>query len=247
MSESDEHYPPEELEEHELDAPFEGQRRRGVWRWLRWLLLLLLLVLCGLSLFRWLYTTTIVVPDGSMYPSVHQGSELLFLTSRGVEPGDVVLLRLERGLVIRRVIAGPGATVAQRRDGLTVAGEPLPREEVGPHRWFLVDPQSLAGPEPAGTDLTCEEVRETIGGQRVRLCVGNGSERPHDSVVLGNDELYVRCDNRAYCAQHNAREGPVPLEWVEGRALFLMATRNDSDQPFYKRWFGRFETIGSRD
>jgi hypothetical protein len=229
-------------EEHELDAAFDGRRRRR-WRWLRRLLLLVLVVLCGLTLTRCLFTSTVVVPDGSMYPTVAQSSELLFWTSRAVEAGDLVLLRLERGLVVRRVLAGPGSRVAQRREGLVVDGEALARRAVGQHQWFHVDPQSIDGPEPSGTQLTCDEVHETIAGRPVRLCVGSGSERPHDEIALGADEIYVRCDNREYCARRQAREGPVPLEWVEGRALFLMATHNDDDQPFYKRWFGRFERV----
>jgi signal peptidase I len=231
-------------EDADVDAAFGGRRPRGpVLRWLRRLLLLVLIAAALASVYRLLFTTTVMVPDGSMYPTLAQGSSVLAVTTQDVEAGDLVLMRVENGMVLRRVLAGPGATVAQTPEGIVVDGALLPREVRGPHPWFHEDPQTLGQPGSSGIEMTCDEAGETVAGRVVRLCIDRGSERAHETIELAEDELYVRCDNRAFCAHRSAREGPVPRAWIEGRVVFLMGTRDDSDQPFYKRWIGRFESV----
>jgi len=225
--------------EHDTDELEATMLRRGRgFRLFRRFLLTLLLVLCAVFLLRWIFLVTVFVPDTLMYPTIEQEDQLLCLKTSHAKPGDLVLIELDQGHLIRRVIAGPGSTVEQRRDGLVVNGTPLQRTEIDTHVYLE---RHLEGESSA--EHVCEEWREEVAGRSARICISRESEHPTDAVEVGADELYVRCDNRALCALRNVPEGLIEQDRVVGRVLLLMGTRDDSDQPFYKRWFGRFESV----
>lgn len=221
---------------HDVDMMEAKLNRRGgcLKRGIFWTLLLLSILL----LLRWVLTVSVVVPDQSMYPGIEQGSRLLVWKVGTPDVGDVVLIRLDEGHVVSRVVARPGSTVRQTRRGIEVNGDILGRQPRDEHVYNLLGPEGISV-----TELTCQEADEVIAERPIRLCVSSQSERGDEAVEVGPDEVYVRCDNRAFCARRQMPEGRVPLESVVGRAIFVMATRNDDDQPFYKRWFGLFEEV----
>jgi signal peptidase I len=113
--------------------------RRGPWREYRSLLAFLALMLC----FRCAWADWVYVPSGSMNPTLLEGDRLLIdkhvyglrvpftrlhLTS-GLDPqrGDIVTFDSPRDgtLLVKRLIAVPGDTIAMRGEQLIVNGEAL--------------------------------------------------------------------------------------------------------------------------
>lgn len=213
-------------------------RRRGCL--IRWGLFTILFLVGTALLINWLFLTRgqLAVPDQSMFPSVEGGSTVLFRKGGIPSPGDVVLIGLDGHPAIRRVIATGGSTVEQTEAGLIVDGQVLERD-AGDEVVYLV----READRRAVREQDCQMAVEHIGAREVRVCVDRRSERDREPIELAEEEIYVRCDNRAFCARREGSEGLARLEDLEGIALFLMSTRDDSDQPFYKRWFGRFESL----
>jgi hypothetical protein len=191
-------------------------------------ILSLLLTIIGLALVAKLFFVMWVeVGDQSMYPAVEYGSTLLCLTRVEPEEGDVVVLEMDGRLTVRRVVAGPGSTVRQTADGIEIDGQLLSRTVADLHEYS--SPGSSAR---SVTTLICDAVDEIIGEHEVRICVDSRSERAGERIQLADDELYVRCDNRAFCARREVSEGIVSLQSVRARARWLMWTRDDGFVPF---------------
>ncbi|MBN1946090.1 MAG: hypothetical protein JW797_10460 [Bradymonadales bacterium] len=210
-------------------------RRR---RLLKCILVFVGLLLVVAFVLRLLFVRWIEFTDQSMYPSVTQFSRILALRSGTCKVGDLVWFHQDGMKLVRRVVAGPGSTVQQTVDGLVVDGVLLERRPVDVHTYYL---RHLSG--GSSMALTCGQVVERIGEKNVRLCVDGQSERDLDPIRLSDEEIYVRCDNRAFCSRRQESEGRLRLTEVQAIGYWLMSTRDDSDQPFYKRWFGRFERL----
>lgn len=185
-----------------------------------------------------IFVRAVTVSDQSMYPNIEADSEIWCLTGGEPELGDVVLVDVEGKPALRRIIAGPGSTVRPSAEGVEVDGELIVRSEVEDRVYYSRTEGALGVRE-----LTCYHATETIGELHVGVCTLGQSARDAEPVELDDDTYYVRCDNRAFCARRESSEGVVTTAQIRGRARWLMGSADDSDQPFYKRWIGRFESL----
>ena len=216
---------------------YEGRLRRRR-RWLFRLVSCFLVVVLAVVVAKLIFVRAVTVGDQSMYPNIAADSEIWCL--QGAEPqiGDIVLVDFDGNLALRRLIAGPGSTVGVVSGDLEIDGESIQRPERSDHIYY-----SRSEGAVGVRQLTCTQVTEEIGELQVDVCALDQTSRDEDSLELSNNEYYVRCDNRAFCARRETSEGVVDETQIRGRALWLMATRDDSELPFYKRWFGRFESL----
>ena len=104
-----------------------GTRAKAALRWL-----LLVLVLAWL-LRRWVWMPTIILGD-SMLPTLHQGhlaavSKLAYWR-RPPQRGDLVVIRTEKELIVKRIIALPGEEAAVTNGCVYLAGRQLPEPYV---------------------------------------------------------------------------------------------------------------------
>ena len=185
-----------------------------------------------------LFIRAVTVSDQSMYPNIEASSEIWCITGGDPAVGHIVLVDLEGKPALRRVIAGPGNTVLASSLGIEVDGDMIARSEVEDRTYYSVTEGVLGVRE-----LTCRHAIEEIGEWSVGVCTLGPTARDRDPLELGDDEFYVRCDNRAFCARRENSEGVVTRAQIRGRARWLMSAADDSDQPFYKRWFGRLESL----
>jgi signal peptidase I len=155
------------------------------------------------------------VPSESMLPTVVVGDHILVNKAAyglrvpfshvtlakfsGPSPGDVVVLESpESGIVLlKRVVAGPGDTIAVEKGRLLLNGKPIPVETKG------------------------GDIIEDLGqGHRVRLEDGGGPD--FGPVKVPEDRYLVLGDNRG-----NSRDGRyfgfVKREAILGRAFAILA------------------------
>lgn len=127
------------------------------------------------------------------------------------KPGDLVVLRLpDSRVMVKRVVAGPGARIEMQDSHLTIDGHPL--------EYIPVEPQKQAG-----------VVRGSIGGI-IELERGNGpdiyisyGESRNDRAdftlqVVPDDSLFILGSNRD--ASLDSRQlGPIPRAWISGKVI----------------------------
>lgn len=181
------------------------------------------------------------VPTGSMLPTVEEGDHLVvnklayglripFTTTYALEwsdpaPGDVVVLESpENGnVLLKRVIATPGQTVAVRGGRLVIDGTPVPVEGTPP----LQLSESLGGVEHpiwlthnGGGDWPTQPIASHLREQRgVELDLVPATDggwaarlRPNQYLVMG-DNRGDSADGRGF--------GPVGREVILGRGIAI--------------------------
>lgn len=74
------------------------------------------------------YSVRFVASGDSMYPSIRSGETLEVepVAASGLRPGDVVLIRAERGLTAHRIVRIDGVMVVTRGDNCLRRDRPLP-------------------------------------------------------------------------------------------------------------------------
>lgn len=216
---------------------YEGKLKRRR-RWLWWLVSWSLFALAVVFVAKLIFIRAVTVSDQSMYPGIDGGSVIWCIMGGDPEVSDIVLVDLDGKPVLRRIVAGPGGTVRVSSEGIEVDGDLIARSEVEDQTYFSQIDGALGVRE-----VTCHYARSEIGELDVGVCTLGQLARDEDPLELSDDEYYVRCDNRAFCARRESSEGVVKRTQIRGRARWLMGTSDDSDQPFYKRWFGRFESL----
>ncbi len=185
---------------------------------------------------------SVAIEDQSMYPTLAEGSVVWCVRANEAAPGDMILIQDEAGAIIRRVLAGPGSSVEVRPESLVIDGEDIPRSQAET-RVYYSGTENRAGLY----EQQCYVVVEEVGGSDIATC-GTEFESPAtvtagDPIELGDDEYYVRCDNRQFCAAHEVTEGVISADGIMGRVRWLMHSKDESREPFYKRWFGQFHTV----
>ncbi len=176
----------------------------GPRRWLSVVLVGLLVLLLGLRRFAW-------APDTEMAPSVLRG-DLLLLLPLTPEVGDVVVLSdpLEPARhTLRRVIAGPGATVRFEDAGFVVGDDAPSRLEMGREDGKVIVQVSGHLVQIRSTGTRWEMAPVAIGPEQ---------------YFLGADALDEATDSRWW--------GPVPSEAIAG----VVAMRVGEPQHRWRDW-----------
>lgn len=127
--------------------------------------------------------------------------------------GDVVLVRRDGAMRVRRVVAGPGQTVQMTEGRLVIDGETVRLEEV-----------SRSGAYFAAVTL----LRETLPGGRSYLIQDFDPHQPLDDLSatsMGEGEWFTMGDNRDDFLDDRL-EGPTPAAALCGRVTRIVRSRD---------------------
>jgi signal peptidase I len=212
-----------------------------MWREYRLLLAFLFLMLC----FRSAWADWVQVPSGSMNPTLLEGDRLLIdkhayglrvpftrihLTA-GREPrrGDIVTFDSPRDgtLLVKRLIALPGDTIAMIGEQLSVNGEPV--------RYRPADPRDLQGLLASTRSLHPWALRESgLGPTHDILLLPHRLSRGVFGPVTVPDGMYFMLgDNRDNSAD-SRYIGFVPRRNIMGRATRVLVSL-DPDRYYLPR------------
>lgn len=202
--------------------------------------LIILALISAVVVARLFFWELVVVRGNTMAPAVVDGD--ILLVRRGVPPavGDVVVLRLEERVVLRRVIAVAGDRVGSDEGVLTINDLPLSTRVEGAFGYRDVERQRRQ-----------ERFRETLPDGRTHGILGDmiGAARPWlfevPPIEVPAGHVFVLCDNRRICPLDELA-GPVPVQWSEGVARDLMWYGNARlSAPEVQPLYGAFEPLAS--
>lgn len=202
--------------------------------------LIILALIIAVVIARLFFWELVVVRGNTMAPAVVDGD--ILLVRRGVPPavGDVVVLRLEERVVLRRVVAVAGDRVGSDEGVLTINDLPLSTRVEG-----------AFGYRDAERQRRQERFRETLPDGRTHGVLGDmiGAARPWlfelPPLEVPAGHVFVLCDNRRVCPLDELA-GPVPVQWSEGVARDLMWYGDGRlSPPEVQPLYGAFEPLGS--
>lgn len=205
--------------------------RRTPWREYRALLVFLLLMLC----FRCAWADWVYVPSGSMNPTLLEGDRLLIdkhvyglrvpftrihvTAGQDPRPGDIVTFDspLDGTLLVKRLIAVPGDTVAMLGERLIVNGQDI--------RYRPADAHALQGLLVATQRLQPRALRESGLGPShdIMLLPGRISGARLGPVTVPAGMYFVLGDNRDNSAD-SRYIGFVPRRNFMGRATRVLVS-----------------------
>lgn len=213
------------------------RRRLGGRFWGR---LLFVLIVGAIVIARLFFWELVTVRGNTMAPAVVDGDVLL--VRRGVPPqiGDVVVLRLDERVVLRRVIATAGDRIASDEGVLTINDLPLETRVEG-----------AFGYQDGEHQRRQERFREALPDGRTHAILGDmiGAARPWlfeiPPIEVPAGHVFVICDNRRVCPLDELA-GPVPMQWSEGVARHLMWYSDERlTPPEVQPLYGAFEPLVS--
>jgi len=156
------------------------------------------------------------VPTASMLPTLLVGDHFFIdKRRRAIRRGDVIAFRypIDPSVdYVKRVIALGGDTVEETDQGLVVNGTPVSRQLV--HDVCLDAAYEL--------DEPCEIWEETLDGHSYRVGTSPSGRARHrfSRLTVPPGTVFVVGDNRDNSSDSRVF-GPVPIENVKGRALFI--------------------------
>lgn len=201
------------------------------------------MIVVGLAaILKLVFIQSVAIDDQSMYPTLAEGSVVWCVRTDEAVPGDMILIGDDNGAIIRRVLAGPDSTVVQQSEGITIDGEIISRTPSETRVYY-----SATESGDGLYEHQCAVFVEEVGQTDIATC-GIHPELDvtlslADGIELADNEYYVRCDNRQFCAAHDVTEGVISADGIMGRVRWLMHSKDESREPFYKRWFGQFHTV----
>ncbi|MFC7536005.1 signal peptidase I [Sphingomonas sp. GCM10030256] len=248
----------------------------ALWREIKGLFWVLLAVL----LFHSFVAKPFYIPSESMMPGLLKGDRLVVskypygwswvspsfhimpemsgrLFGKLPTPGDVVIVTPPgaREDYIKRVIAGPGDTVAVRDGRLILNGQQV-RRQVRPPAMIPVDANAPCGIEFAGFLVEAADgkrycrlpiVRETLpnGASFDTIDLGPSQGDDYGPVTVPANHVFLMGDNRDRSAdsrfalgdQEHGLGGPVPWENIGGRAEFITFSLDGSTSFNPLSWF----------
>lgn len=206
-----------------------------------YLLVALLTFLAPLSITAHLTTrhlmTVATVEDPGMYPHIHPGDRVVIdRTSYRDEPpsrGDLVAVRFDDDLSIRRVVAVPSDEVKMFGYSLMID------DELAHHA--LVDEGEIPDPV-ANADVDAEPWIEHNHGARyvISMVPGTPSETAQSAIKLADDQFYLLLDNRSF--GEGAADSPPP----DSRAFGPVGLDQIEGQPTHVGWSAPLPSATSR-
>jgi signal peptidase I len=189
--------------------------------WWKVALVLAAMWLVGNVEFAWARATraeAFKIPAGSMVPSLQIGDHI-YVDKREWKPtrGDVIVFTSPKEPdkdFIKRVLAIGGDTIRFDEDLPVLNGHPIARTELGDCRYWDRD-------EEGWHERGCVGFEETLDGH-VYTTVKDlaGPPRSNRELRVPEGSVFVAGDNRDN--SYDSRFlGPIPLELVKGRALFV--------------------------
>jgi signal peptidase I len=161
------------------------------------------------------------VPDNNMQPTLGAGDMTVVNMLADVGVGDVALIEAGGTLMMRRVVAVGGQSVALK-DGLLV----VDGAEVKTAKGASYTYQDLPGADRGVADKTCLIYDEANGKAAYNVCIGQGN-RVRGAVTapvkVPAGGLFVLCDNRLYCGIDSREFGAVESGDILGRVQVLVS------------------------
>jgi signal peptidase I len=216
--------------------------RLGPSSMLRELVVLLVLSFGAALLLKTFFVEPFHIPSGSMYPTLHVGDHIfvnkfvyglhlpgtktrLFSGVNLPERGEVIVFHHDADTdYIKRVVAIPGDVVDVTMDEISINGFTLKREYEGELLWRELDPFTKKY-EPRASN----KFQEQNDGKSYAVIYDNPPNiMPSRHFVVPPGEYMVLGDNRDHSFD-SLHWGFVPLEDIQGRAMFIVGSIEDSN------------------
>ena len=165
---------------------------------------------CVFVVVRLLLGVTIVVVGDPMMAPALPSRDWIVSVSRfpAPSPGDVVVVDVQGGQQVRRVVATGGQTVRFRRGILHVEGVAMTLAKAGSEVRFSVK-RADVGVEERRANVH----RETVGSVSYDVFVNPRRKPSTKAKTVPEGHVFVACDNRAHC-RDSRHFGTVPVPRV---------------------------------
>ena len=153
----------------------------------------------------------VVVADEMMAPAIRSGDwSVMFALRSEPVPGRLAGFDLKGRRFVRRIVAGPGATVRFKRGALHVDGAPVPTKKLpGPEVRY-----TISRADGQGVDLRkAVAFEERVGGRTYVTWARRKPRKGRKAIKVPPGHVFMACDNRSHC-KDSRHFGPVPIEAV---------------------------------
>jgi signal peptidase I len=164
------------------------------------------------------------IPSGAMMPTLLVGDHIMVAKTKRIAPGDVIVFRypLDRTVsYVKRAVAVGGQTIEVKDGVVLVDGVAL--KQLG-----LVGDCPSSGYEPVEV-ATCRLAQENAGARWYSIMRDTSLSRDSPAAVVPPGHVFVMGDNRDNSSDSRIW-GPLALDLVEGRAMFVVWSRAQNGQ-----------------